>query len=436
MYWIARTHLREAAAISQLDTPLSTDELADTTETTTAPAPGADVVTATPPAAPPTAGVPEAAPRPRRRRAMGRTERAARLLAVLALLYVFRVGVDLLGTGIATVGGGAAESLFRGVANPMAGLAIGVLATVLVQSSSVSTATIVALVGTGVVTVSDAVPMIMGANIGTTVTNTLASLGAIRRPDEFRRAFAGATVHDLFNVLTVAVLLPVELLTGALSRSAIALSSVVGGASGREFDSPIKQAVGTGAGVVEGLTAPLAAGPTAVVLLVVGLGLLFATLVTITRNMRLVIAGAAERSLNAALDHSAALGLLVGVVLTVAVQSSSITTSLLVPMLAAGVLTLPNAYPITLGANVGTTVTALIAALAVPQIAGLQIALVHLLFNIGGILLFLPVPALRRIPIAGAERLADLATRRRSMVVAYVLLVFLVVPLAGAVLLG
>jgi len=362
--------------------------------------------------------------------------RVVRLLALVALLYGFLVGVDILGEGISGLGSGAADSLFRGVANPLAGLAVGVLATVLVQSSSVSTATIVALVGTGVLSVPAAVPMVMGANIGTTVTNTLASVGAIRRTNDFRRAFAGATVHDLFNLLAVAVLLPLELLTGVLSRAAIALSGPLGGASGGEFKSPLQEAVGTGAGAFEAMVGIVPGQGSAVLLIVLGLGLLFATLTLITRNMRLLIAGAAERSLNAVLGRSGTLGILVGIVLTVAVQSSSITTSLLVPMMAAGVLTLRNAYPITLGANVGTTVTALIAALAVPQIEGLQIALVHLLFNLAGILLFFPVPALRDIPIRGAERLADLAARRKSVVLAYVVVLFIVLPAGGVVLLG
>ncbi len=371
------------------------------------------------------------------REGMGVAERAVRLALLVALLYVFLIGVELLGSGIAGIGGGAADSLFRGVANPIAGLAIGVLATVLVQSSSVSSATIVALVGSGVVTVPDAVPMIMGANIGTTVTNTLASLGTIRRSNEFRRAFAGATVHDLFNLLAVAVLLPLELLTGMLSRTAIALSGVVGGTTGGEFNSPIKGAVGAGAGIFEAVAALFGEGTgAAVVLVILGLGLVFATLVAITRNMRMVIAGAAERSLNAVLERSGALGMLVGMAVTVAVQSSSITTSLLVPMMAAGVLTLRNAYPITLGANVGTTVTALIAALAVPLVAGLQIALVHLLFNLCGILLFYPVRALREVPIRGAEWLAEQAVHRRSAVLAYMVTVFLLVPGIGVMLLG
>ncbi|HEX6256631.1 MAG TPA: Na/Pi symporter [Euzebyales bacterium] len=361
---------------------------------------------------------------------------AARLVALVALLYGFLVGIDILGEGISGLGSNTAGSLFRGVANPIAGLAVGVLATVLVQSSSVSTSTIVALVGTGVLSVSAAVPMVMGANIGTTVTNTLASLGAVRRTNDFRRAFAGATVHDLFNLLAVGVLLPLELLTGVLSRTAIALSGPLAGATGGEFESPLKAAVGAGAAAFESLVGVVPGRASAVLLIVLGLGLLFVTLALITKNMRLLIAGAAERSLNAVLGRSGALGILVGVALTVAVQSSSITTSLLVPMMAAGVLTLPNAYPITLGANVGTTVTALIAALAVPQVEGLQIALVHLLFNLAGILLFFPVPAMRRIPIAGAERLADLAARRKSVVPAYIVGVFIVAPAVALFILG
>ncbi len=369
-------------------------------------------------------------------RHMSAWERAARLLALVVLLYGFLVGVDILGEGISGLGSDFADTLFRGVANPLAGLAVGVLATVLVQSSSVSTSTIVALVGTGVLTVEAAVPMVMGANIGTSVTCLLASLGAIRRNNEFRRAFAGATVHDLFNWLAVLMLLPLELLTGVLSRAAVALSGLFPGATGGEFESPLKAAVGAGAGVVESLVGIVPGRGSAVLLIVLGLVLLFVTLALITRNMRLVIAGAAERSLNTVLGRSGALGIVVGVVITMSVQSSSITTSLLVPMMAAGVLTLRNAYPITLGANVGTTVTALIAALAVPQIEGLQIALVHLLFNVAGILLFYPVPFMREIPIRGAELLAGVATRRKSIVAIYMVTVFIALPAALLLVLG
>ena len=125
------------------------------------------------------------------------------------------------------------------------------------------------------------------------------------------------------------------------------------------------------------------------------------------------------------------MGIVVGIGVTVSVQSSSITTSILVPLVAAGVLSLRSAYPITLGANVGTTITALIASLAVVRPEGLTIALVHLLFNVVGIALIYPVVPVRMIPIRLAEGLADAAVRRQRVVFVYALTLFLVLPLLG-----
>ncbi len=364
-----------------------------------------------------------------------------RALLVVALLYLFLVGVSLLGAGIGTLGEGVQEGLLETVRNPISGLCAGILVTVLVQSSSVSTSTIVGLVGAGTLGVPAAIPMVMGANVGTTVTNTLASLGSVRRSDEFRRAFAGATVHDFFNLLAVAILLPVELATGVLSTTARALADALGRSdvSGAETSSPIKAAVEAPVAVLEGGLGSVATSATidALLLLGVGLGAIFLALALITRNMRELIAGRIERSMNRIIaSGGGAAGMVVGLVVTVAVQSSSITTSILVPLVAAGVLTLPNALPITLGANIGTTVTALLASLAVDLQAGLVIALVHTLFNVAAIAIIYPVKRVRRIPVVLAQRLADTAARRRSLVVGYVLGAFVVVPLAGMLLLG
>jgi solute carrier family 34 (sodium-dependent phosphate cotransporter) len=364
-------------------------------------------------------------------------ERFLRFVWLFVLLYAFLAAVDVLGTGLASLGEDFVDALFRGIENPLVGLFVGTLATVLAQSSSVTTPTIVSLVGAGVIGVPEAVPIIMGANIGTTVTNTLASLGSIRRPEEFRRAFTGATMHDVFNVTIVAILLPLELATGFLADMAVAISSVFGNVQTGEFRSPAKAAVGFISDALAEAAGAVTGSPTLVgiTLIVVGLAIIFASLVAITRNMRVVVAGPAERSLNAVLGRSGALGIVVGAVLTVSVQSSSIATSLLVPMIAAGVLTLPNAYPITLGANIGTTVTALLAALAVDRIEGLQIALVHLLFNVTGVLILYPVPWLRRLPLRIAGRIARAATERRGLVFLYIVLVFYALPFLGIVVL-
>ena len=67
-----------------------------------------------------------------------------------------------------------------------------------------------------VVSVKIAIPMVMGCNIGTTVTNTIVSLGQVGEREQFRRAFAGATVHDVFNWTVVCILLPIEVWFGYL----------------------------------------------------------------------------------------------------------------------------------------------------------------------------------------------------------------------------
>jgi solute carrier family 34 (sodium-dependent phosphate cotransporter) len=364
-------------------------------------------------------------------------ERFVRMLWLFVLLYVFLAAVDVLGTGIGAMGQDFIDALFRGISNPLVGVFVGTLATVLAQSSSVTTPTIVSLVGAGVIGVPEAVPIVMGANIGTTVTNTLASVGSIRRVEEFRRAFTGATMHDVFNVVAVALLLPLEMATGFLSRTAVALSGLVGDTTTGEFRSPAKAAVAWVSGLLESAAVAIAGEGTvaAILLVVAGLGLIFASLVFITRNMRLVVAGPAERSLNRVLGKAGSLGIVVGLVLTVSVQSSSIATSLLVPMIAAGVLSLENAYPITLGANLGTTVTALLAAMTVDRIEGLQIALVHLLFNIAGVLLLYPIPVLRRIPLRVATRIGGWAAERRALVFVYIIILFYAVPFVGIVVL-
>lgn len=362
-----------------------------------------------------------------------------RAAVVIALLFLFLVGVGLLESGINALGSDVQEELFSSVSNPMAGLFVGILATVLAQSSSVTTSTIVGLVGAGLLGIDDAVPMIMGANIGTTVTNTLASLGHLRRPAEFRLAFAAATVHDAFNLLAVSILLPIELLTGVLSSAAEALTDILLGGSGAEFDSPFKAAVKVPVGWVEELWGDvigLEGTLLGVVLVVTGLAAIFLALTFVTRNMRQLIAARVERSINAMLGRGGGVpAILLGLIITVAVQSSSITTSIMIPLSAAGVVSLANAYPVTLGANVGTTISALLASLATDRPEALTVALVHTLFNLAGILLFYPVPALRRLPIRIAEWLAEMAARRRSMVIGYVIVTFLVIPAIGVILL-
>jgi solute carrier family 34 (sodium-dependent phosphate cotransporter) len=359
----------------------------------------------------------------------------ARAILVVALLYLFLVGVRLLESGVKDLGSDTAGGLFNGITNPIAALCVGILATVLVQSSSVTTSTIVGLVAAGQLPLDMAVPMVMGANIGTSITNTIVSLGSARQTESFRLAFTAATMHDFFNLIAVAILFPLELATGFLQNTASWISSHLPVGSDATFDSPIKAAVGWGASIIEDVVGRFVIGATALgtTLILIGLAVIFLTLTYITKNMKVLIASRIESSMNAALARSGMVGMMVGILITVMVQSSSITTSILVPLAASGILLVRNAYPITLGANIGTTVTALLAALATGVASGMTIALVHLLFNVVGILILYPIRKVRFIPVILAERLSNLAVHRKSIALGYVVGVFVVLPIIGIV---
>jgi sodium-dependent phosphate cotransporter len=359
-----------------------------------------------------------------------------RAILVGGLIYAFLVGVSALEAGVKFLGQDTQERLFENVSNPVAGLCIGILGTVLVQSSSASTSVIVGLVAAGAIDIDTAVPMIMGANIGTTVTNTLVALGSARQSNEFRRAFAAATVHDFFNVIAVAILLPLELATGVISSIAGWLSDLLVGSSGSDWKSPIKQWVKTPVGWINDFWSwiGLNGNTLGVVMIITGLVIVLISLALITKNMRQLIADRVERSMNSVLAKgNGSIAMLLGMVITMLVQSSSITTSILIPMSAAGVITLRNAYPVTLGANVGTTITALLAALATGSTPALTVALTHTVFNVTGILILYVPPFVRDVPVYCAEWLARIAAARPIWAVGYVMGAFIVLPLIGVI---
>jgi sodium-dependent phosphate cotransporter len=358
-----------------------------------------------------------------------------RIVQVLGLLFLFLLGVDGLGDGFKLLGGDLLDAFFNATGNPLVGLVVGILGTTLVQSSSVTTSMIVGLVAAPAnpLPLANAIPMVMGANIGTTVTNTLVSMGHIGRPEEFRRAFAVATCHDFFNFFAVLVLLPLEWFTGFLQRLAIRLASLLEGTSGYQYESPLTGALEAAMVPLHGLGTWLfgEGRGLSIFLILVSAGLIFTALLLLVRVMRSAMQSRVERFVTGVLGSSALLSMAVGAIATVMVQSSSITTSLLVPLGGAALITLPQAFPITLGANVGTTVTALLAAMAVSgpnASAGIEIALVHLLFNFVGILLVYPFEPIRNIPLASARWLADAAVRSRTLALAYVFGLFYGLP--------
>lgn len=348
----------------------------------------------------------------------------AKLLAIVGCLYLFIVGIGAMGHSFKLFGRGFSEQLLQTTASPFVGLFIGILATSLVQSSSTTTSIIVGLVAGGGISVAGAIPMIMGANIGTTITNTLVALAHLRQSADFRRAFAAATIHDIFNLLAVLALFPLELATGFLSKSATLLGNLFQDVGGLKIADPLKLATKP---AIDALSALLGHQPWLV--LIFSVALTFAMLTLLVKILRSLVLRKVEAFFDEHLFKNAGRALLFGLALTVAVQSSSITTSLVIPLAAAGILRLKQIFPYTLGANVGTTVTAMLAALATGSLAAVTVAFAHLLFNIFGILLVWPVPRIRAVPARLAEGLAGLSQRSRLVPLLYVLGVFFLLPL-------
>uniref|UniRef100_A0A8D0U238 Sodium-dependent phosphate transport protein 2A n=1 Tax=Sus scrofa TaxID=9823 RepID=A0A8D0U238_PIG len=438
---------------------------------------------------------------------------------MLAFLYLFVCSLDVLSSAFQLAGGKVAGDIFKDnaiLSNPVAGLVVGILVTVLVQSSSTSTSIIVSMVSSGLLEVSSAIPIIMGSNIGTSVTNTIVALMQAGDRTDFRRAFAGATVHDCFNWLSVVVLLPLEAATGYLhyvTRLVVASFNIRGGRDTPDLlkiitepftkliiqlDKSVITSIATGDESLRNHSLiriwchpdsmqifsppflqwrketwrgqaptpmPRAQANTSWMLgnatmekcnhifvdtglpdLAVGLILLAGSLVLLCTCLILLV-----KMLNSLLKGQVAkviqkvintdfpapftwatgyFAMVVGAGMTFVVQSSSVFTSAITPLIGLGVISIERAYPLTLGSNIGTTTTAILAALASPReklSSAFQIALCHFFFNISGILLWYPVPCMR-LPIRMAKALGKRTAKYRWFAVLYLLLCFLLLP--------
>jgi len=484
----------------------------------------------------------------------------------------------LMGSSFKVLGGRGASSMFTAVDNPISGLMTGILGTVLVQSSSTSTSIVVAMVGEGAITVRNGIPIIMGANIGTSVTNTIVSLGQVGNRIELERAFAGATVHDMFNMLSVLVLLPIESIFAAAQGEGGPLywltkeiTTSLMGSDKRDplFESPVKtitkpivdgilkankyviyaltlgppvprtpsqvnttlcgtrrlssfeqttedfaeDAVPGSFASVDSAQAPQrallsrrmspsgdcsayfclsssqdknfkkisksshkkltecgdsildddskpcgkdkcyldadefyqkkvergqlikggflqGAGDSAggVLGLIISILLLCLGLFGLCKALQAIFMGNAKKILQYSTRLNPYVAIAVGIAITIIVQSSSVTTSALTPLCGIGVLPLDKMLPLTLGANIGTTMTAMLASLVSLKYNAVQIAFCHLCFNIVGILIWFPIPPMRRVPLGGAKLLGLYASFYRFFPVLYLLVAFVLVP--------
>ena len=342
-------------------------------------------------------------------------------LFLVAFLYLFLFSLELMGSSLKLFGKGFATTLIETTTNPIVGLFIGILATSVIQSSSSTTSIVVGLVAGGALNVASAIPIIMGANIGTSVTNTLASMTQINRNVEFQRAFSAAVVHDFFNLLAVLVIFPIQYFTNFLGKAATFLATEFQDIGGLNFLSPVKAITKPVVGALEDLI-----GKNPWILLALALFFLLFSLTRMVKSLKIIIVNRAEAWFDRYLFKTAPRALFVGLLLTVLVQSSSITTSLVVPLAGAGLLTLTQIFPYTMGANIGTTITAILAALVTGNLAAIIVAFSHLLFNISGIIIWWPFKAL---PIFLAQKFAAFSIKNKLIPVFYILIVFFLLPI-------
>ncbi|XP_039256967.2 sodium-dependent phosphate transport protein 2B-like [Styela clava] len=453
-----------------------------------------------------------------------------KLIVVLGCLYLFICSLGLMGSAFQVLAGKTAGDIFTKneiLSNPITGLIIGILVTVLVQSSSTSTSIFITMTSVDLISVRSGVPLIMGANIGTSVTNTIVSLTQSADREEFRRSFAGATIHDIFNLLCVLVLLPIELifhylekLTGAIlygftietgqkppdllkvltkpltSKIISVNKTVITYAALDQYLEPdssmvkiwcerddaiiyrnesVKYFNDTGMRIMDNETdlignrsvyslteevehkikvgtrlcdmddflfanTGITDAGVGAILLIISLVAMCICLTGMVKLLSSMLKGNIARIIKKVINTNfpypfgwltGYLAILVGAGLTFLVQSSSVFTSTITPLVGIGVISLKRMLPLTLGSNIGTTTTGLLAALASSGNKlhhALQLSLCHFFFNITGILIWYPIPHMRNIPIKGAKALGNKTAKHRWFAVVYLIFVFFLIP--------
>jgi len=353
-------------------------------------------------------------------------------------LYLFVSAINVMGGALKALGHSTAwlTNFLAAGGHPIIALMGGVAVTAIVQSSSFTTALIIMLVGAGNMDVEMAVYAVMGANIGTSITNNLVSMGTMRIRRQFRLGYTAALMHGNVNLFTVMVLFPLEWISGAMSstghglltRFSIAMANWMGLSPVAKPTSPVKWLTKPVVDAFNWFGDLVTTTDQAkwIVVAVLGLVLLFLALAFMVTNLKGALLRRVEGLFSSFLFRNDFMSGVVGVISTIFVQSSSVTTSLMVPLASAGAVTIRRAFPFMLGCNLGTTVTGVIAATANPVADAVSVAVCHVTFNVLAALVWYP---LRAIPIGLAAWYAQLAARSKRYYFLFLGVVYFAIPL-------
>lgn len=347
-------------------------------------------------------------------------------LYVIGMLVLFFFSLDLMVSSLQHLGKNAAEAVIMATSNPFTAFFIGLLITAMIQSSSTTTSLVVALVASGSITLESAVPIIMGANVGTTITSSIVSLGFINKRKEFRRAVAAGTYHDFFNILTAVILFPLEYYYGFLSSISQKIASYFFTPSLEHVENKVSHFWTGFDPIIDFLLEYISNG---FVLTIFSFALLFLSIILFRKLISNLLLVKSPERFSTFFFKNQFKSFLWGLGITAAIRSSTITTSLVVPIVAKKIVSLRKAAPFIMGANIGTTITAFIAVTLNSNAAGaISIAIAHLLFNFIGVVLFFPIPVLRKLPIKLANGLGRLTLKYRLVGLVYILLTFFFIP--------
>jgi solute carrier family 34 (sodium-dependent phosphate cotransporter) len=433
------------------------------------------------------------------------------------LLYLFLLSLSFMSIGFTLVSRYALQAgdIIKFIlSNPFAALSIGILLTALMQNATATTSIAVIMVGAGIIPdVKSAVPIIMGANIGTCVTNSFIALTLANDPNEFKRAFSAATLNDMFNLLTTSILLPLEIFSGFLFVISDKLTSLIpfensASISQANFMAAILNPVTdafftlnstavdllssgnknikevalkccqteivivynnntnlineTNSSLFDNMTISLYSnetrclkectywcmpmlksfgeGGTGLFWIILSVVVLISSLFGIVKVLSLLIVGpvakGVRRALNASLPgkfkwFTQVILFMVAFGLTIIVQSSNIITATLVPLCGMGIISLQKVFVMTLGSNIGTTVTGILTAFTQPPSSlkkAMQLGFVYTFFNTLGVLFWLPIPILR-FPKRLARKLGNIVFEYRWFLYFYVSIVYLIGPI-------
>lgn len=265
------------------------------------------------------------------------------VLSMIGGLALFLYGMHVMGDGLSKVSGGKMEKILEGLtSNPLKAVGLGALVTAVIQSSSATTVMVVGFVNSGIMKLSQAVGVIMGANIGTTITSWILSLSGIESDSFFIQMFKPTSFSPILAIIGVAFLL------FAKSEKKKDIGTIFLGFAVLMF----------GMDSMSAAVKPLADVPE------------FTGILTAFSNPFL--------------------GMLAGALLTAVIQSSSASVGILQALCVTGAVSYGVAIPIILGQNIGTCVTALLSAIGAKKNAK-RAAMVHLYFNIIGTTVFLIV---------------------------------------------